>query len=39
MEDLTIFVISTLLLKRGVRASLYFYEKGASFEKAREPTP
>jgi len=23
----------------GVRASLYFYEKGASFEKAWEPMP
>jgi len=39
MENLTIFVISTLFSKRRVGASLYFYEKGASFEKAWESMP
>jgi len=36
LQNRTVFVISTLVSKRGVRIPLYFYEKGARFKNGWE---
>jgi len=37
LQNRTVFVISSLVLKEGVQILLYFYERGASFKNGWEP--
>jgi len=37
LQNCTVFAVSSFFQNQGVQTSLYFYEKGASFNKVWEP--